>query len=480
MADAIVAMDGRPAPGADPGSVDVLAATHGTAMRRFVRGLGLGDDQAEDCVQEALTRLWLQLDHGVAIADPKAWTYRVLYRIAIDEHRRRRRQVEALGRAADNGVDVSRFDAADHIVTRDELDRLPSRQRQVLRLRYLAGMRYDEIGATLGIATSAARSHATQALQALRQRILQSGSRAGPAGPAGSAPDGFDRHRRGWIETLGQLQSPPGGLLDPGGIDVDPAGRIWVVDAGHDAIAIFSAAGRFLERWGGPGSEPGCFSFHRGLGNVGDVRFAADGGFYVADNGNRRIQRFDSERRLVTTWGRRGREAGEFLDPWSVRFDGLGRVYVSDALRDDIQVFTPDGRHLRTIGRRGSGPGQFDFQGDAIVANDRMYVADHANARIAVLSADGTFIRAMGTGHLRGPDGLDVGPDGNLYVADMRGRRFLVMGPDGSVVDTWPGHAWLLRALPDGRILTSGGGRVEIHRRLAGANLAGANLAGGR
>ncbi len=454
---------------ADPGSVGVLAATERTAMCRFVRGLGIGEDQVEDCVQEALTRLWLQLDRGVLIADPKGWTYRTLYRIAIDEHRRRRRQGEAFGRVFDRAAHTPGFDAADLIVTRDELDRLPTRRRQVLRLRYLAGMRYDEIGSTLGIAPSAARSHATQALDALRERVLKTVAKAGAPG---LAPDAFDGRQRGWIEPLGQLESPPGGWLDPGGVDVDPTGRIWVVDAGHDAIAIFSTEGRFLERWGKPGSEPGRFSFRRALGNVGDVRFAADGGFYVADNGNRRIQRFDLERRLVTTWGRRGREAGEFLDPWSVRLDGLGRVYVSDAIRDDIQVFTPDGRHLHTIGRRGSGRGQLDFQGDAIVAGDRMYVADHANSQIAIFSAEGTFIRVAGVGHLRGPDGLDVGPDGNLYVADTRGRRFLVIAPDGTVLDAWPGHAWLLRALPDGRILTSGGGQVTIHRRLSGADLA--------
>lgn len=461
------AMLGSGGPGGDAGLVDAVAATDGIAMRRFARGLGLGYDQAEDCVQEALTRLWLHLDRGVPIADAKAWTYRVLYRIVIDEHRRVRRQMDAVGRAASAAADVSRVDPTDLIVTAHELDRLPSRRRQVLRLRYLAGMRYDEIGATLGIATSAARSHATQAIQALRQRVLDLGTDPG-TGSVARMTDGFEPARRGWTESLGHLPSPPGGLLDPGGIDVDPAGRIWVVDAGHDAIAIYSADGRFLERWGGPGIEPGRFSFHRALGNVGDVRFAADGGFYVADNGNRRIQRFDAERRFVTAWGRRGREPGEFLDPWSVRFDGRGQVYVSDALRDDIQVFTPNGRHLRTIGRRGSGPGQLDFQGDAIVAGDRMYVADHANARIAVYATDGTFIRVAGIGHLRGPDGLDLGPDGNLHVADTRGRRFLVMSPDGSVLDTWPGQAWLMRALSDGRVLTSGGGRVGIHRWLPG------------
>jgi DNA-binding beta-propeller fold protein YncE len=252
-------------------------------------------------------------------------------------------------------------------------------------------------------------------------------------------------------------------LIEPAGIDVDPAGRIWVVDTGHDGFAIFSRDGGFLERWGERGNAPGRFSFRRALGNVGDIRFAPDGGFYVADNGNHRIQRFDPDRRLVACWGVPGREAGQFLDPWSVRLDG-DEVFVSDAIRDDIQVFSTSGRHRRTIGRPGSGPGQLDFQGDAIMAGDRLHVADHANGRISVFDRDGGFVRALGAGLLRGPDGLDVGPGGDLYVADTLGRRFTILDADGAVRASWPGQAWTLRVLPDGRVLTAGRASVTIQR----------------
>lgn len=46
----------------DARDIDVLAATHGAAMHRFVPGLGLDDDHADDCVQEALARLLAHSD----------------------------------------------------------------------------------------------------------------------------------------------------------------------------------------------------------------------------------------------------------------------------------------------------------------------------------------------------------------------------------------------------------------------------------
>ncbi|CAN0309129.1 unnamed protein product, partial [Phaeothamnion confervicola] len=52
-----------------------------------------------------------------------------------------------------------------------EVGRLPARQRAVLFLRFRADLAFDEIGMTLGITASAARSHCTQALATLRNRL---------------------------------------------------------------------------------------------------------------------------------------------------------------------------------------------------------------------------------------------------------------------------------------------------------------------
>lgn len=143
------------------------------ALFGFVRRLGLSDEQADDAVQEVLTRLLNEHRRGVAIIDPRSWAYRSIYRLAMDQHRFRTRLhaiVGALGRRDARRV----VDDTDRIAVWSEVDRLPLRQRQVVYLRYRSDLEYQDIGAVLDITASAARSHATQAMATLRARLAGS------------------------------------------------------------------------------------------------------------------------------------------------------------------------------------------------------------------------------------------------------------------------------------------------------------------
>ena len=156
----------------DPRVVEDVEARHGQALFGFVRRLGLSDEQAADSVQEVLLRLWTELDRGVVIHDPKAWVFRSIYRLAMDEHRLRRR---VIGLVALLGGRATRqepqHDVADRIAVWSEVDRLPERQRHVVYLRYRADLPFDQVGEVLGMTSSAARSHATQATATLRRRL---------------------------------------------------------------------------------------------------------------------------------------------------------------------------------------------------------------------------------------------------------------------------------------------------------------------
>jgi RNA polymerase sigma-70 factor (ECF subfamily) len=140
------------------------------ALFGFVRRLGLTDEQADDAVQEVFTRLLAENHRGIAIADPRAWAYRAIYRLAMDQHRLRTRLVALVG-VLGRGEERNPVDDADRIAVWAEVDRLPRRQRHVVYLRYRADLEYDAIGQVLGITSSAARSHATQAMTTLRARL---------------------------------------------------------------------------------------------------------------------------------------------------------------------------------------------------------------------------------------------------------------------------------------------------------------------
>jgi RNA polymerase sigma factor (sigma-70 family) len=146
---------------------------HGQALFGFVRRQGLTDEQARDAVQEALMRLWHELRGGASIDNPRAWSYRAIFRLAMDQHRLGRRLRLLSGR-----LDIGRGTMSDptdlmsdRLAVWGEVDKLPARQRQVLYLRYRSDLSYEEIGHVLGITASAGRSHATQALATLRRRL---------------------------------------------------------------------------------------------------------------------------------------------------------------------------------------------------------------------------------------------------------------------------------------------------------------------
>jgi RNA polymerase sigma factor (sigma-70 family) len=149
--------------------VDVQARS-GQALFGYARRLGLSDEQATDAVQEGLVRLWRELRRGTQLERPEAWTFRAVHHLAMDQHRLRRR-VEGLAESLRRAASEPPRDAVDRIAVWSEVDRLPSRQRQVLYLRYRADLTFDDVAAVLGISAGAARSHASRGVEQLRSRF---------------------------------------------------------------------------------------------------------------------------------------------------------------------------------------------------------------------------------------------------------------------------------------------------------------------
>ena len=73
-----------------------------------------------------------------------------------------------------------------------------------------------------------------------------------------------------------------------GGIAVDKAGNVYVADSDNARVQVFSAKGKFLRKWGSPGTGDGQF------GNPGDLAVAPDGTIWVADDPNSRYEQFSS------------------------------------------------------------------------------------------------------------------------------------------------------------------------------------------
>jgi RNA polymerase sigma factor (sigma-70 family) len=148
-----------------------LQLERGAELWGLARHLGLSPDEADDAVQETLLRLWAALRSGDAIDRADAWAFRVLYRLAMNRHRVRRRVRLLTERLGVQPYRQSTLDHADRMAVWEAVESLPERQRLAIYLRYRSDLPYEEIGAVLGIAPPSARSHVSRALDALRAQL---------------------------------------------------------------------------------------------------------------------------------------------------------------------------------------------------------------------------------------------------------------------------------------------------------------------
>lgn len=140
----------------------------GRELWGFARRLGATEEQAADAVQEVHVRLWHELRRGTAIRDMDAWSFRVAYRLVMDQHRLGRRVRELVDRLAPERLEAVSHDLDTALSLWPLVDRLPARERTTLYLRYRADLSFEQIGDVMGISTAAARTYASRGVERLR------------------------------------------------------------------------------------------------------------------------------------------------------------------------------------------------------------------------------------------------------------------------------------------------------------------------
>jgi len=155
--------------GIDPGYAVFFAAVLPRAVaaaRRITGDLAAAEDAASEALAKAYLR-WPELRH-VDYRD--AWVLRVATNEAIGALRTQARRERLLRRqAAVPPVPMDQEDAR-QLVT-GQIRRLPKRQREVVALRFYAGLSTEEVASTLGVSAGAVKSHLHRALQTLRTRL---------------------------------------------------------------------------------------------------------------------------------------------------------------------------------------------------------------------------------------------------------------------------------------------------------------------
>ena len=191
-------------------------------------------------------------------------------------------------------------------------------------------------------------------------------------------------YNSGWQKVL-QLGQGAGEFLQPSDVAVDAAtGNLYVADSPAHLVKIYSAAGAFLQSFGGHGNGDGLFNFP-----VAVFVDAVARQVLVVDQLNYRIQVFDVAGTFLSCFGAQGSGPGNFNMPQGVSIDGQGRVYVADSVEGRIQVLDRSGGFVGYIGDFGDAPGQLRIPiGMVIDPSNRLFVAAANNARLEVFGLD--------------------------------------------------------------------------------------------
>ncbi|HEY2714816.1 MAG TPA: hypothetical protein VGI73_01190 [Solirubrobacterales bacterium] len=194
----------------------------------------------------------------------------------------------------------------------------------------------------------------------------------------------------GPISSFGSEGEEAGQLSAPTGIAVGPDGDFYVADEGNDRVDVFSPAGEFL------------FAFGAGVRPDGGAVCDEESGCQSGDGGH---------------------AAGALERPTGIAVSTAGDVYVAEEGNDRVSVF--------------SGSGSFEFAfgyGVDPAGGDKCTAASgcQAGSNLRVPEIPAIFTQEGPEGALGKPSGVAVDASGKVYVAEAGNSRVSVFGPQGN------------------------------------------------
>lgn len=236
-------------------------------------------------------------------------------------------------------------------------------------------------------------------------------------------PDGTTRVVAGTGSSTGAGNGQPAveaGFIILSDIDFGPDGSLYILDRGRDVVRRVRPDG-VIEAFAGTGeagfSGDGGPAVEAQIDNPSRIDAAPDGSVLIGDSGNQRVRRVDPDGVIATVAGIGERGIA-----------GDGGPATEAALNSTTSVLaTPDGGFL---------------------------VSNFAAIRRVDSEGVINFYTGAGTGRLGDGEmadrasfnaiqGMDYGPDGSLYIADLRNQRIRRIGPD-DIVETFAGGDHLL------------------------------------
>lgn len=171
--------------GGDDTAFRLLARRYARRAFQLAQRVTGNPADAEEVVQEALLRVWVNAPRWRPIAAFRTWFYRVVLNLCLSRHRRSPfAPLEAAGDPPDPAADLDRQredeEAARQVAT--AIADLPARQRAAIVLTYDEGLSNAETAAILETSVSGVEALLVRAKRSLRERLGKVAEQHGEGG----------------------------------------------------------------------------------------------------------------------------------------------------------------------------------------------------------------------------------------------------------------------------------------------------------
>lgn len=239
-----------------------------------------------------------------------------------------------------------------------------------------------------------------------------------------------------WVSSIyGYGPAEDQRFIAPDHVDIADDGTLWVSDTQMNAVMSFSPDGNPRSR-----IDMAALGLDATVAPKG-VELGPDGRLYVCANGAARVLVLSPQGELLTSW--------EIENPLDITLSN-DRAFVTSPA--GVSVFSLDGELVGVWGGRGKALEQLDMpQGVEIGEDGTVYVADTLNSRVKAFTPEGKLVWATASGVTGGgsvpmgsgttesqdstgtgmqlPAGLCTDANGRLVLADPFGFDLVVLDP---------------------------------------------------
>ena len=167
---------------------------------------------------------------------------------------------------------------------------------------------------------------------------------------------------------------PEAGPIYPGNMALDPADNLYITDKANQRVLIFDEDLRFDRQ----------ILVKRGK-SLGDLKVGSNGNLYTLDTIDGSVRVFNSQGDLLLTFGKKGKDRGDFDFPVSLAVCRKGVIYVVDQHKHKVLAFNTRGEFLMEFSQLGWREGRLHYPSYIYINRaGRIFVVDRGNSRVSI------------------------------------------------------------------------------------------------